>query len=582
MTTPSRSFALGAYNESSRSVPVVASTRNPVSGWEPGKTAGDPGHARLESLESWDLTRFSKNPVILWQHESWTGPIGLGKNVRETPRGLEMDIEFAPASVEPRAEEAAKRVKAGLLRGVSVGFAFGARTDEKRDGKDVAVFRGNVLQELSLVTIPADENALVDQPAPDGVLGKRSDARDGGSVLRFDYGTLGEARRTPVGGIRAPARLTRTGVLEYRTPDGKTRRELRLPEEVFHADSLASLRDVPVTDLAHHRGFIDPSNFKEASLGHATDIRVDGKYVVGELHINDARAVVDVEAKRLSDVSCGYQCKLDATPGTFEGEPYDCIQRRIRYNHVAVLPPGRGRAGTDVGIRLDASDAECVTDNPITERHHMSDQAAKKYIRLDGKDFEIGSDEHVRHLDAKCEAQRAEAEKAKTELVELRARFDAGERAAKAAKDQASAEAAKAEKEAGARMKRRLRLMRAAMAVARDIGAEDDEDGDEEKMDALDEMSDRDLMIHVIKLHAGHEKFDGKDESDDYVRATFDFVTKTAKRADGVDSVVKELERAKRTDANEGAKDPEKAARDAMVKSAVDAGRKPLSGAAAK
>lgn len=581
MSTPARSYALGAYNESSRCVPVVASTRNPVWGWEPGKTAGDPGHARLEALQSWNLERFAKNPVILWQHDTWSGAIGIGRDVRETPRGLEMTIEFAAASVEPRTEDAINRIKAGLLRGASVGFSFGSRTDEKRDGKDVAVFRDNILNELSLVTVPADENALIDGPAPQGVLGQRSDAGDAATVRRFDYGTLGKVQRTAVGGIKVPARLTRTGVLEYRKPDGTVRRELRLPEEVFHADSLASLRDVPVTDLAHHRGFIDPSNFKEASLGHATDIRVDGSFVEGDLHINDARTVVDVESKRLSDVSCGYECKLDPTSGQYSGERYDCIQRRIRYNHVAVLPPGRGRAGTDVGIRLDATDAECVTDNPFTERHPMSDQAAKKYIRLDGKDFEIGSDEHVKHLDAKCDAavkakEAAEA-KAKAELDAAQARFDAAEKAAKASKEETAASAEKAAKEAATKMKRRIRLTRAAMEFV------DDEDGDEKKMDALDDLSDRDLMLTVIRSDASYKDFDDKDRSDVYIEALYDVISKSVRRKDGVDSVVEAVERAKRTDVRDGvAPDPEQAARDKMVQQNVATSRAPLGQVAAK
>lgn len=569
MPSPTRSFALGAYNEAARSVPVIASTRNPVVGREPGKSPGDPGHSRLESLESWNLERFAKNPVILWQHESWTGPIGLGKDVRETPRGLEMTIEFAPASVEPRAEEAAKRVKAGLLRGVSVGFSFGTRTDEKRDGKDVAVFRGNTLNELSLVTIPADENALVDQPAPEGVLGQRSDADETDTVRRFDYGTLGNVQRTAVGGIKVPARLTRTGVLEYRKPDGTVRRELRLPDEVFHADSLASLRDVPVTDLAHHRGFIDPSNFKEATLGHATDIRVDGNFVSGDLHINDARAVIDVEAKRLSDVSCGYACKLEPTSGVHEGERYDCIQRRIRYNHVAVLPPGRGRAGADVGIRLDSTDA-VLCDG---EEQTMTEKV-KTVIRLDGRDFEYGSEEHVKHLDAKCDAAlkaKTDAEtKAKADGDAAQARFDAAATATKASKEEAAAAAEKATREVATKMKRRIRLTRAAMEFV------DDEDGDEKKMDALDDKSERDLMLLVIRSDANHKDFDDKDRSDVYVEALYDVISKTVRRRDGVDAVVDAVEKAKRSDANETGTDPERDAREAMNKRNREAGRKPL------
>ena len=34
--------------------------------------------------------------------------------------------------------------------------------------------------------------------------------------------------------------LTRTGIFDYKNPDGSIRRELRLPEQVFDPDSLSS------------------------------------------------------------------------------------------------------------------------------------------------------------------------------------------------------------------------------------------------------------------------------------------------------------------------------------------------------
>jgi hypothetical protein len=40
--------------------------------------------------------------------------------------------------------------------------------------------------------------------------------------------------------------LTRVGIFEYRRPDGSIRRELRLPEEVFAQESLASYKGKPV------------------------------------------------------------------------------------------------------------------------------------------------------------------------------------------------------------------------------------------------------------------------------------------------------------------------------------------------
>src|SRR5690606_22532439 len=112
--------------------------------------------------------------------------------------GLEMTIVF---DTEDFAETIWQRVRRGLVRGVSVGFEFGERTDEDRDGQRVAAFRGNTLLETSIVSVPADADALTKSA--------RSDAAD--EVYRYDYvGTLGKVKRTQVGGLRVPARLTRT------------------------------------------------------------------------------------------------------------------------------------------------------------------------------------------------------------------------------------------------------------------------------------------------------------------------------------------------------------------------------------
>lgn len=63
--------------------------------------------------------------------------------------------------------------------------------------------------------------------------------------VRFDFnGSSGEFSRTAQGFLRVNARLTKVGVFKY-----KGGREYRSEEEVFRADSLASLKGAPVTDL---------------------------------------------------------------------------------------------------------------------------------------------------------------------------------------------------------------------------------------------------------------------------------------------------------------------------------------------
>lgn len=645
MAETKRSYRIGDFDSATRSFRVIASTRRPVKAFEMGED-GQP-RERLESLESWDLRRFRANPVVLWAHNANDLPIGKASEFEETDEGLEMRVTLAPLSANARTAEIEAALKEGLIRGVSVGFSYGARADEDRDGQRVAIFTRNELHEVSLVPVPADADALIDteetraaksegEQAIDAsrpfagygdfaacvldqegkgnsndearrICGKlqsdeearrkrlsaagkelaagrkRRDAADD-EVQRFDVvGRIGKFERTQVGGLRVPARLTRTGILKYTLPDGTVRNELRTAEEVFSADSLETLREAPVTDLAHHRALIDTSNWKEASLGVTTNVRRDAdRYIAAELVINDARTVVDVENKRLHDISCGYTCKLDFTPGTHAGEKYDAIQRHIRYNHVAVLPKGVGRAGTDVALRLDAKDAVCVEAfDHNQEDIIMSEPQPKRVIRIDGKDLEYGSEAHVAHIEAAhlADIQKYDGEIAalktanenaakelQSKLDETTAKLDAKTKEAEKTEEELAAE--KGEK-AKARMRSKLRLLKRAFDLL--------EEDDEEKMDAMLEMSDRDIMVAVIKADANWSDFDGKDKSDDYVAAMFDTVSKKFTRADGVDAVVRTAERARRSDA----KEPGDEAREAMIKRNREAYLKPLTAAKA-
>lgn len=174
-------------------------------------------------------------------------------------------------------------------------------------------------------------------------------------VQRFDTSRFDTIERTPQGGVRVPARVTRTGVFEYAREDGTIQREWRPPAEVFHVDALATLEDAPVTDLHPDEGFVEPSNYQRLARGHARAPRADGDYVAATLVVQDGALADAIERRDRSEISLGYRCRLDMTPGVLpNGERYDGVQRDIRYNHVAVGPKDWGRAGPDVKVRLDS------------------------------------------------------------------------------------------------------------------------------------------------------------------------------------------------------------------------------------
>jgi hypothetical protein len=199
-------------------------------------------------------------------------------------------------------------------------------------------------------------------------------------VLRFDFnGSSGEFKRTTQGFLRVNARLTKTGVFAY-----DNGREYRSDEEVFRADSLASLKAAPVTDLhPSERGtdsFLTPVNAKTHIIGITENIEREGNYLKGSLIIFHEDAIKAIESGERKEISLGYKCRLEPTPGSINGEAYDAIQRDIIVNHVAIGPKGWGRAGPDCAIRTDSQ-------TPTQGKSHMSET-----IRLDGIDVALTSD----------------------------------------------------------------------------------------------------------------------------------------------------------------------------------------------
>lgn len=148
-------------------------------------------------------------------------------------------------------------------------------------------------------------------------------------------------------------------MLTYRRADGTLIRELRHPDQVFAADSLATLRDAPVTigHPGHGQTWVSPDNASEHEVGVVHDAAPEGDYVHSRLTIRRADAIKRIDSKELVEVSCGYDATIDPTPGSYNGQPYDQQQTAIRYNHLALLASGQGRCGRDVRLRVDSADA---------------------------------------------------------------------------------------------------------------------------------------------------------------------------------------------------------------------------------
>jgi uncharacterized protein len=283
------------------------------------------------------------------------------------------------------------------------------------------------------------------------------DARDlQRDVERFDLsvGTMGERQRTPQGGLVVPSNLTRTGVFEYRMPDGSRRRELRHPDDVFHPDSLATYPIAPVT--VDHPGRVGPHNWKTHAVGTiGPGVRRNGDFVSGDVHLQHGDAMDRAERGDLKEISCGYTCDIDPTPGQYQGKPFDVAQKNIRINHVAIGPSGWGRMGPETRMHLDSAAAiSGELDGASGDARYLRDDSGNRPRSGESKTMtpEEKAAQEKADSDALAAKLNADLTKAQREVEQARADAKAastsGEKlAAQAREDQAKIATLSAENE---------------------------------------------------------------------------------------------------------------------------------------
>lgn len=145
--------------------------------------------------------------------------------------------------------------------------------------------------------------------------------------------------------------VTTCGIFEYRNEDGTTRRELRLPEDVFAEESLKSYKGKPII-ITHEAGEVDKDNVRGEQIGTIMSSGYrDGDSVRCEIIIHDTNAL---KSCGLKELSLGYSLDTDDTPGVYRGEPYDCVQKNIEINHLALV--GEARAGQKARLNIDGKE----------------------------------------------------------------------------------------------------------------------------------------------------------------------------------------------------------------------------------
>lgn len=126
---------------------------------------------------------------------------------------------------------------------------------------------------------------------------------------------------------------------------------LRPEEELSKPEVLASFNLLPLIDGHTMLG----EGYTPAERAGVQGTTGDNAHYRDGVVYNDLKIFSSALAKKIekgiTELSCGYRCKYDLTPGNWRGQPYDAVQRFQNGNHLALVP--EGRMGSSVAV-LDA------------------------------------------------------------------------------------------------------------------------------------------------------------------------------------------------------------------------------------
>ena len=323
---------------------------------------------------------------------------------------------------------------------------------------------------------------------------------------------------TPNGFATILAMLTRTGILTYQQidPDGtiKIIRQLRLPDEVFSDQTMSTLAGIPLTNN-HPKELINPANASDYIVGMASDnpkrvfapITGDNEeYVQQRLTIFDASTIDLIRQKKKTQLSLGYSCELEFTPGQYKGKEYDAIQRNIRVNHAALVDTARGGPSCKVMLKDDGTTESVIFDGETVledSNDNNSKEIDVKVFNFDGKDYQVEDSIHslLDSFQSKLSGEVDLSKAKQSEIEKLTAACDEYKAKMKVNNDSEDLEKFRSA------VKSRVALESKGEKV---LGSEVN----------LDSLSDREIKEQVIKKLRPATNLD--DKTDDYVEARFE------------------------------------------------------------
>jgi hypothetical protein len=182
--------------------------------------------------------------------------------------------------------------------------------------------------------------------------------------------------------------ISKVGIFEYHgsqlpgAPEtDKMYRVYRPAEELADPEAIESFKLIPWIDnhvmLGREEDGLTRPEEKGVQGVIGQEVRFDPDAfehggLLGNIKVFSSAMADSINAGK-KELSAGYRCTYDWTPGEFNGQPYDCVQRQIRGNHLALVK--RGRMGPDVAVLDTAFTCDSLPDKE-TKMAETSNTAA--------------------------------------------------------------------------------------------------------------------------------------------------------------------------------------------------------------
>lgn len=143
---------------------------------------------------------------------------------------------------------------------------------------------------------------------------------------------------------------------------------LRPEEELSQQECIDSFKLLPwIDDHVMLGGEFTPAEQKGVGGVIGENVYYENGTLYGNIKVFSDKMAALIESGK-KELSCGYRCEWDLTPGIWNGQRYDAVQRNIRGNHLALVQ--NGRMGKEVAVldhrlsfSFDAKELQMADEN---------------------------------------------------------------------------------------------------------------------------------------------------------------------------------------------------------------------------